>query len=48
MHAFISQFIMALWTPVFIAIFLAILIYAFRQGNRRAFSDAAKMPLRED
>jgi cbb3-type cytochrome oxidase subunit 3 len=28
--------------------FLAILICAFRPGNREAFNDAAKMPLRED
>jgi cytochrome c oxidase cbb3-type subunit IV len=48
MHAFISGFITTLWTPVFVAIFLAILIYAFRPGNRQAFNDAAKMPLRED
>jgi cytochrome c oxidase cbb3-type subunit IV len=48
MHAFISDFVTALWTPIFVAIFLAILIYAFRPGNRQAFDDAANMPLRED
>ena len=48
MHAFTSDFVTALWTPIFVAIFLAILIYAFRPSNRQAFNDAAKMPLRED
>jgi cytochrome c oxidase cbb3-type subunit IV len=47
MHDVIS-FIATLWTPIFVVIFLAILIYAFRPGNREAFNDAAKMPLRED
>jgi cytochrome c oxidase cbb3-type subunit IV len=48
MHAFISDFVTTVWTPIFVAIFLTILIYAFRPGNRQAFNDAAKMPLRED
>ena len=48
MHAFISNFIAAFWTPIFVAIFLAILLYAVWPSNREAFDDAAKMPLRED
>jgi cytochrome c oxidase cbb3-type subunit IV len=48
MHAFISNFITTVWTPIFVAIFLAILVYALRPGNRKAFDDAAQMPLRED
>jgi cytochrome c oxidase cbb3-type subunit IV len=48
MHAFISNFIATFWTPVFVAIFLAILRYAVWPSNREAFDDAAKMPLRED
>jgi cytochrome c oxidase cbb3-type subunit IV len=48
MHAFISNFSTTFWTPIFVAIFLAILVYALRPGNRKAFDDAAKMPLRED
>jgi cytochrome c oxidase cbb3-type subunit IV len=48
MHALIADVITTLWTPIFVAIFLAILIYAFRPGNRQAFNDAANMPLRED
>lgn len=48
MSAFISNFITTVWTPIFVAIFLAILVYALRPGNRKAFGDAAQMPLRED
>jgi len=48
MHAFISNFIATFWTPIFVAIFLAILLYAVWPSNREAFDDAAKMPLRED
>jgi len=48
MLTFISNFITTLWTPVFVAIFLAILAYALWPGKRAAFDEAAKMPLRED
>ena len=44
----ISDFVMTLWTPIFVAIFVAIVVYALWPGNRAAFDDAAKMPLRED
>jgi cytochrome c oxidase cbb3-type subunit IV len=48
MQTFISNFIATFWTPVFVTIFLAILVYALRPSKRRAFDEAAKMPLRED
>jgi cytochrome c oxidase cbb3-type subunit IV len=48
MHSFIANFVATLWTPIFVAIFLAILVYALQPSNRKAFNDAAKMPLRED
>jgi cytochrome c oxidase cbb3-type subunit 4 len=48
MNDFISHFVATVWTPIFVAIFLAILTYALRPENRRKFDDAAKMPLRED
>jgi cytochrome c oxidase cbb3-type subunit IV len=48
MQTFISDFVMTLWTPIFVAIFIAIVVYALWPGNRAAFDDAAKMPLRED
>ena len=43
-----SQFVVGLWTPVFVGIFLAIVFYALRPRNKALFEDAAKMPLRED
>jgi cytochrome c oxidase cbb3-type subunit IV len=43
-----SQFVLSLWTPVFVVIFLAIVVYALRPRNKALFDDAAKMPLRED
>jgi len=48
MQTLLSSFVATWWTPVFVAIFLAILAYALWPGNREKFSDAAKMPLRED
>jgi cytochrome c oxidase cbb3-type subunit IV len=48
MLTFMSSFITMLWTPIFVAIFLAVLAYALWPANREAFDDAAKMPLRED
>ncbi len=44
----LSNFVTMLWTPIFVAIFLAILVYALRPSNGEAFNRAAKMPLRED
>jgi cytochrome c oxidase cbb3-type subunit 4 len=48
MNAFILNLIATAWTPIFIAIFLAILGYALWPGNRKKFDDAGSMPLRED
>ena len=36
------------WTPAFVALFAAVLIYALRPRNASTFDAAAKMPLRED
>jgi cytochrome c oxidase cbb3-type subunit IV len=43
-----SHVVLSIWTPVFVAIFLAIVFYAFRPRNRKLFDAAARMPLRED
>jgi cytochrome c oxidase cbb3-type subunit 4 len=43
-----SQLVLSMWTPVFVAIFLAIVVYALRPRNKALFDSAAKMPLRED
>jgi cytochrome c oxidase cbb3-type subunit 4 len=44
----ISYLVSTWWTPVFVAIFAAVLFYALRPRNRQTFDAAAKMPLRED
>jgi cytochrome c oxidase cbb3-type subunit 4 len=43
-----SHLVLSFWTPVFVGIFAAIVIYALRPRNRELFDAAAKMPLRED
>ena len=48
MQTFISSFVTTVWTPAFVAIFLAILAYALWPNNRDRFDSAARMPLRED
>ncbi len=45
---FISNFVAMAWTPIFVAIFLAIIALALRPGSRKTFDDAAGMPLLED
>jgi cytochrome c oxidase cbb3-type subunit IV len=47
-HNIASDFVTSFWTPLFVAIFIAIVTYAFWPRNRAAFDDAAKMPLREE
>jgi cytochrome c oxidase cbb3-type subunit 4 len=43
-----SDFVMTLWTPLFVAVFLAIVTYALWPRNKAAFDEAARLPLRED
>ena len=43
-----SDFVTALWTPIFVGIFLAIVTYALWPRNQAAFDEASKMPLREE
>ena len=43
-----SDLVTTFWTPVFVAIFLAIMAYALWPRNKKAFDEAARMPLRED
>ncbi|WP_213770494.1 cbb3-type cytochrome c oxidase subunit 3 [Bradyrhizobium sp. dw_78] len=43
-----SHLVLTFWTPIFVAIFLAIVFYALRPRNKAIFDDAARMPLRED
>jgi cytochrome c oxidase cbb3-type subunit IV len=48
MNDFVSHVIAIVWTPIFVAIFIAILASALWPGNREKLDDAARMPLRED
>ena len=43
-----SQLVSTLWTPIFVAIFLAIVAYALWPRNKAAFDEATRMPLREE
>jgi cytochrome c oxidase cbb3-type subunit 4 len=44
----ISALVTTWWTPVFVALFVAVLIYALRPRNGATFDAAARLPLRED
>ena len=44
----VSEFVTSLWTPVFVGIFIAIVLYALWPRNKANFDAASKMPLRED
>jgi len=46
--SFISDLVATWWTPLFIALFLAVVVYAFWPRNRTKFDEASKLPLRED
>lgn len=46
--SFVSDLISTMWTPLFVLLFLAVILYALWPRNRAAFDEAAKMPLRED
>ena len=43
-----STFVTTFWTPVFVGIFIAIVVYALWPRNKTSFDAAAQMPLRED
>ena len=43
-----SDFVATFWTPIFVGIFLAIVIYALWPRNQATFDKASRMPLREE
>jgi cytochrome c oxidase cbb3-type subunit 4 len=43
----ISDFVTTFWTPIFVAVFLAIVAYALWPKNRDRFDAAARMPLED-
>ncbi|QOZ28477.1 cbb3-type cytochrome c oxidase subunit 3 [Bradyrhizobium sp. CCBAU 51753] len=45
---FASSLVGTLWTPLFVGIFVAIVVYALWPRNKSLFDAAARMPLRED
>jgi cytochrome c oxidase cbb3-type subunit 4 len=45
---FTSDFVVTFWTPIFVAIFIAIVTYALWPRNKAEFDEASKMPLREE
>jgi cytochrome c oxidase cbb3-type subunit 4 len=45
---FTSGFVATFWTPIFVGIFLAIVIYALWPRNQATFDEASRMPLREE
>lgn len=47
-ESLLAFFVAYWWTPIFVGIFLVIVLYALWPKNRNAFDEAARMPLRED
>ena len=45
---FASDIVVTLWTPIFIGIFIAIVVYALWPRNKSTFDAAARLPLREE
>jgi cytochrome c oxidase cbb3-type subunit IV len=45
---FTSNLVVYFWTPIFVAIFIAIVTYALWPRNQKAFDEASRMPLREE
>jgi cytochrome c oxidase cbb3-type subunit IV len=45
---FASDFVVTVWTPLFVGSFMAIVVYALWPRNKSTFDAAARLPLRED
>ncbi len=43
-----SDLVVTAWTPIFIGIFIAIVVYALWPKNQAMFDAASKLPLREE
>jgi len=43
-----SDLATTVWTPIFVALFVVVLLYALWPGKRSEFDAAARMPLRKD
>lgn len=47
-YATIASFAQTWGLVYMVALFVGVLVYAFRPGAKKKFDDAAQMPLRED
>jgi cytochrome c oxidase cbb3-type subunit 4 len=47
-QSFITDLVSTWWTPVFVALFIAVLLYALWPKNRATFDEAARLPLKDD
>ena len=45
---FASDFVVSIWTPLFVGIFIAIVVYALWPRNKSTFDAAARLPLSEE
>ena len=46
--SFVSNLVTTWWTPLFLVLFLAVVLCAFWPRNHATFDEASKLPLRED
>lgn len=46
--SFVYTLVTTWWTPLFVVLFLLVILYALWPRNRETFDEAAKLPLRED
>lgn len=44
----LTDFVATVWTPLFVGVFIAIVVYALWPRNAKKFDAAANIPLRED
>ena len=44
----ISNFVLTWWTPIFVGIFIVILMFALWPSHKTSFDEAARIPLRKD
>jgi cytochrome c oxidase cbb3-type subunit 4 len=47
-HNLSSELVTSVWTPIFVGLFIAIVIYALWPRNQAVFDEASRMPLREE
>ena len=48
MHSLITDLVTTWWTPVFVVLFIAVVVYALWPRNRAKFDKAARLPLQDD